>query len=256
MDKWMELYKRDLGNGIQKRFFYLLGFMVLFQSWFIMGSGSVEMVLAAGEMDYMAVVFSFNMFGSLVSLALTYDCISRERQNKVMDMILTSGLSKRMVIASKIFVNLTVSVLFAGMYVAVVALVYFALSGSVSVIWMCIPYIPALVAFIFLFCMLGLMLSIWFRSSKVSFIVSMIAGMVLMPRLYMLFLDGFAGVFHWGGRFVEVAGLASPALIMNALGARTGDMWIGIAFLAVYLVIMVSLSMRVFARQDEFNYGE
>ena len=257
MDRFFVLLKRDISNCVNKRMFIILGFLVIFQLWLIIGSGSASQIEEGGEMNYMAIVFSFNFLGSLAALALTFDSISKERQSKVMDMILTSGPGKRMVVFSKIVMNLAVSVMFSAMYIVLMAIVYLVLSGNTRVMLMCVPYFPALVAFNFIFCMLGLMLSIFFRSSKTSFIVSMVIGLLCMPRLLISVLEGIAQVFHLSKGFVDTTSMISPAMILNALsGAAGGDIMAGIGFLAVYCALTVILSVRVFCRQDELNYGE
>lgn len=256
MDKFLLLFKRDFFNCINKRLFLLLGFMVLFQTWFIVGSGSVAKVIESGQLNYMAIVFSFNFFGPLVALALTFDSISSERQNKVMDMLLTSGLTKRTVILSKTAMNLAISFVFSTLYVALIAVIYLLMSGNGSVALKCLAYIPALTAFSFLYCMLGLVLSILFRSSKVSFITSMIIGLLCMPRLLVSVFEGIGNALGLGAKFVELASMTSPALIMNALGGADGNILAGLCFLAFYITLMISLSMVLFSKQDELNYGE
>jgi ABC-type transport system involved in multi-copper enzyme maturation permease subunit len=258
MNGMLLLLKRDVRNAMGRRMFLLLAFMVLFQTWFIAGSGSVKKVLETGSMDYMAIVFSFNFFGSLTALALTFDSISRERRNKVLDMLLTSGLKKRTVILSKIWMNLAVSLAFSVLYTVLIALVYVLMSGNARVILMCMRYIPALTAFNFVYCMLGLALSVLLRSSRVSFIVSMAVGLLCMPRLLLAVLEGLADALSLGSRFVEIGGLASPALIMNALaGSADGQTVLAaIAFLAFYVVFLVTLSIAAFQKQNELNYDE
>lgn len=258
MNRFLFLLKRDVLRCVNKRFFLLLLFIAGFQAWFILGSGSVEKVLEAGRMNFMAIVFSFNFFGALVALALTFDSISRERQNKVLDLVLTSGLTKRTVILSKTAMNLIVSLALSVLYVVLVALIYFALGAGGAVALMCLAYIPAITAFNFIYCMLGLMLSIFLRSSKTSFIVSMAIGLLCMPRLLVTFLEGVANALGLGTGLVEWASMASPALIMNALGGGEGvqKSMIGICFLAFYVIMMIWMSVIVFQKQDELNYGE
>jgi ABC-type transport system involved in multi-copper enzyme maturation permease subunit len=251
------LFRRDFTNSIHRRLFLLLGFMVLFQAWFIAGSGSVEKVMETGRMNYMGIVFSFNILGSLAALAITFDSVSGERRSKVMDLLLTSGVKKRMVIAGKTASNLAVSFVFSAMYAAAIALLYLALGGGMRAALSCPGYIPAITAFNFIYCMLGLALSILFRSSRTSFIVCMAAGLLCMPRLLLSMLEGLAGALGLGAEFVKTAGMASPALIMNALGSpEEGLLWVGMGFLAFYICATILASMAVFSMQDELNYGE
>jgi ABC-type transport system involved in multi-copper enzyme maturation permease subunit len=258
MDRFLVLVRRDFRAATNKRLFFLLAFMALFQLWFIVGSGSVEKVLEAGRMEFMAVVFSFNILGSLAALVLSFDGISRERQNKTMDLILTSGVSKRMVMLSRAAANLAVSFVFSALYLLAVALVYAALGGGVGTALLCFGYLPGLTAFNFVYCLLGNALSVLFRSSRTSFIVSMAVGLVCMPRLFVTMLEGIAGTFGMGPGFIEIAGMASPALIMNALGGGASGASLAAAFifLALYTAALTLGGSAVFTRQDELNYGE
>jgi ABC-type transport system involved in multi-copper enzyme maturation permease subunit len=133
MNSVMILLKRDLKNSINRRVILLLGFMVLLQTWFIFSSGSIESVKQSGQMHFMAIVFSFNLFGPIVALALSYDSISTDRENKVMDLILTSGISKKKVGFSKILNNLIISVVFAVLYVLIILLIFLFASKDLSI---------------------------------------------------------------------------------------------------------------------------
>jgi ABC-type transport system involved in multi-copper enzyme maturation permease subunit len=141
------LLKRDVKNSFNLRFFTMLVFMLLFQFWFILGSASVKQVRTTGIMQYMAVVFSFNFFGSITALALNYDGISGERESKVLDLILTSGISKKKVYGSKVLESFLISGIFALLYVVVLMLIYLVMSGDIGLSLLTLKYVLPLSAF-------------------------------------------------------------------------------------------------------------
>lgn len=249
---------KDLKNSFQKKFFALLAFLLLFQFWFVATSGSVEEVRKSGEMFYMAVVFSFNFFGSIVALALNYDGISAERESKFMDLVLTSGISKRKVYLAKTCTGVVVSATFAVLYSAVIALIYLALSGDFLLSLKALRYIGPITAFLMIFNSLGLALSVAMRSSKASLITSILVGAFMMPRLFISIVDGVNGILGFSQAVVERIYMFSPALILNALNGYSDTktvLW-GLLLFAIYVIGSMIAGIRIFQRQDELNYGE
>jgi hypothetical protein len=252
------LLKRDFRNSFNKRFFILLIFMLLLQAWFILGSGSVEQVLKTGQMNFMAMVFSFNLFGSIIALAFNYDSISVERESKVLDLVLTSGISKKKVFLSKAVNSFLISGIFALLYTIVIFLVYLVASKDTAMSLLTFRYAFPVMAFMSIYCLMGLMLSIIFRSSRESLVVSVILGGLFIPRLFLLVVEGIGKVLSLGERTTELLGMISPALIMNALSgyAEKLEIFLGVILLMVYLTVMIVIGIVIFTRQDELNYGE
>lgn len=258
MNDVLVLLKRDVKNSFNKRLFILLAFTVLFQCWFILGSDSVGQVRDSGMMHYMAVVFSFNFFGSIIALALNYDGISGERESKFMDLILTSGITKKKLYFSKVLTSFIISCIFALLYVSILALVYLAMSGKVGMGLMTFKYFLPLTAFLLVFSLMGLMLSIILRSSKAALITSIIIGGLFMPRLFVMIVDSLSALLGLSDKAAEVLYLISPAFIMNSLTGYSETsyvMW-GLLFLTIYFLTLISLGIQVFVKQDELNYGE
>ncbi len=252
------LIGKALKNSFQKKFFLLLAFLLLFQFWFVATSGSVEEVRKSGEMFYMAVVFSFNFFGSIVALALNYDGISAERESKFMDLVLTSGISKRKVYLGKACAGILVSVAFAILYSAAIGLIYLALSRDLLLSLKALRYIGPITAFLMIFSTLGLTLSVAMRSSKASLITSILVGAFMMPRLFISIIDGVNGIFGFSEAAIERLYMLSPALIMNALNGYSDTktvLW-GLLLFVIYVIGNMIAGMRIFERQDELNYGE
>jgi ABC-type transport system involved in multi-copper enzyme maturation permease subunit len=252
------LVKRDLKNSLNRRFFFLLGFLLLFQLWFIATSGSVKEVLKTGTMHYMAVVFSFNFFGSIMALALNYDGVSAERESKFLDLVLTSGVSKRAVYLSKVLTSLLISAAFAVLYSLPVALFYGIRTGSFLLGLQALRYVGPIIVFLLIFSQIGLALSVALRSTRASLIVSILLGVLMMPRLMVAILDGINTFLKLPQNVLERVYLISPALILNALNgyADSTTVWIGLLLFALYVAGSIVIGVSTFHRQDELNYGE
>jgi len=252
------LLKRDVKNSINKRFYFLLALMLVFQLWFVLSSGSVDQVKESGQMVYMAAVFSFNFLGSIVALALNYNGMSKERESKFLDLVLTSGVSKGKVFFSKVMANFLASGAFASLYVLVLAIVYFASTGDFALSLLTFRYLLPIMAFLSIFSLMGLMLSIMLRSSNASLITSIVIGALLMPRLFVMMIDGLGSLFALSQSVSDIISMISPALIMNALSGYSGTgiaLW-GVLLLVVYLASLMIKGAVTFVRQDELNYGE
>jgi len=252
------LVKRDLRNCLNRRFILLLAFLLLFQFWFVATSGSVEEVLKTGTMHYMAVVFSFNFFGSVVALALNYDGVSAERESKFLDLVLTSGVSKRAVYASKVLTSLLISAAFAVFYTLPVMLFYAIQTGSFLLGLEVLRYLGPIVVFLLIFSQIGLALSVALRSTKASLIASILLGALMMPRLMVSILDGINMLLSLPTTVLEKVYLISPALILNALNgySDTPTVLIALLLFALYVAGSIVTGVGTFLRQDERNYGE
>jgi ABC-type transport system involved in multi-copper enzyme maturation permease subunit len=252
------LLKRNLKRILGKRFFILLLFMVLFQSWFILGSGYKDKAGQTLEFSYMGFGFAFLILGSLAALSLNFDGISRERQNKVMDLLLTSSLSKTQIVAGKLAAALISSFLFSLLYNTVVTMIYclFGSNGTVAIV--ALRNVLPVAALIFIYSLMGLFLSVLFRSSRTSFIVSMACGLLLMPRILEMFTSGISKALNLGNAVSNILMFLSPAMIMSSLTGYNGvtNLLTGIAALLIYVLALVILFFAVFRRQDEMSYNE
>lgn len=258
MGKVLVLLKRDMKNSLNIRWLFLLVFMLLLQLWFVAGSDSINQVKDSGQMGFMAVVFSFNLFGSIIALALNYDSISIEREGKVMDLILTSGISKKKVVWGKIINSLLVSGVFSGLYTAAMLLIYLLISKDPAFSLLTLRYFLPITVFLFIYGLLGLMLSILLRSSMASLVMAVILGGLMIPRLFLLFAEGFGNLTGLGEGAAEWIGMISPALIMNALSgyADADKIILAVILTAVYILVLAAFCMGAFISQDELNYVE
>lgn len=258
MKEELLLFERDLKRILNKRFFLVLLFMVLFQSWFILGSGYKDKAGQNFEFSYMGFTFAFLILGSLAALSLNFDAISKERQNKVMDLLLTSSLSKTQVATGKLMASLASSLLFSLLYNLLVTLVYCLFGTGGAVIAVAFHNVLPVAAMIFIYSLMGLCLSVLFRSSRTSFIVSMACGLILMPRIFELFVDGICKGLKLGESASNLLLFASPAMIMSGLTGYNGtsNLFTGVGAFLFYAVVLIVLFFTVFRNQDEMSYNE
>ncbi len=258
MNDVLVLLKRDLRNSFNRRIFIFLFLLLFLQIWFVLTSDSIGQVKKTGEMFFMAAVFSFNFFGSIAALTLNFNGMSIERESKFLDLILTSGVSKKRVYLSKIITNVLFSGIFALSYVLVLTLFYLVMTGNIGISLLTLRYILPITAFLSLFGLMGLMFSVLFRSSKVSLITSIFIGILLMPNLFVSIVDGLNNLIGFNDKAVQVLYMISPVLAMNALNGyseKTYVFW-ALAVLVIYLSAVIISGMIIFTKQDELNYGE
>ncbi len=112
--------------------------------------------------------------------------------------------------------------------------------------------------FLLIFSQIGLALSVALRSTKASLIVSILLGVLMMPRLMVAILDGINGFVHLPQSVLERVYLISPALILNSLNgySDSSTVLIGLLLFALYLFGSIVIGVSTFQRQDELNYGE
>lgn len=258
MKKMFLLFRRDLKRILNKRFMLILLFMALFQSWFILGSGYKDKAGQNFDFSYMGFTFSFLILGSLAALSLNFDAVSKERQNKVMDLLLTSSLSKAQIAASKLVASLASSLLFSLLYNLLVTLIYCLFGTGGTVIAVALRNVLPVAAMIYIYSSMGLFLSVLFRSSCTSFIVSMACGLILMPRIFELFVDGICKGLNLGETISDFIMFASPAMIMSGLTGYNGtaNLLTGVGAFFIYTVLLTVLFFTVFRNQDEMSYNE
>lgn len=252
------LFRRDLKQILNKRFLLVLLFMVLFQSWFIIGSGYKDKAGQNFEFSYMGFTFAFLILGSLASLSLNFDAISKERQNKVMDLLLTSSLNKMQIATGKLMASLASSLIFSLFYNLSVTLIYCLFGTGGAVIAVAFHNVLPVAAMIFIYSLIGLFLSVLFRSSRTAFIVSMACGLILMPRIFEMFVNGICKGLKLGDTTSNLIMYVSPAMIMSGLTGYNGtaNLLTGIAAFLIYSVALTVLFFTVFRNQDEMSYNE
>lgn len=62
---------------------------------------------------------------------------------------------------------------------------------------------------------MGLLISIIARSSKASLIWSLAIGLILMPRFFVMLVEGAGKIFGWTGEMVNNVSLIAPGVMMH-----------------------------------------
>ncbi len=210
------------------------------------------------QVPFMALMLPQIIFGSWAALSVYFDIISADREHNVLDMILCSGTAKNTVFLSKILTMALVSLILSMMYLFPVTAVIIGLSGQPGYISLLLQYLLPLWGYIMVYASLGLMISVIARSSKAAMIWSLALGLILMPRFFMIIVEGLGAAFRWTQSTMDAVSLISPGVIMNALSDFTDTARLTKAaavFLAGIIALLV-LSFFLFRRQDEQNYGE
>ena len=105
---------------------------------------------------------------------------------------------------------------------------------------------------------MGLLISIIARSSKASLIWSLAIGLILMPRFFVMLVEGAGKIFGWTGEMVNNVSLIAPGVMMQALSevSDTSRFALAAIIFAISILIFLLVAYIVFTKQDELNYGE
>ena len=147
---------------------------------------------------------------------------------------------------------------FAVLYTLPMMLFYGLQTGDFLLGLQALRYIGPIAVFLLIFSQIGLALSVALRSTKASLIVSILLGVLMMPRLMVAILDGINGFVHLPQSVLERVYLITPALILNSLNGYSDSttVLIGLLLFALYLFGSIVIGVSTFQRQDELNYGE
>lgn len=251
------LIKRSIGKILSIRTIVIWLLMAAASFYFFNASSGRTELIENQELDFMCIFLPLILFGAWAVMAVYFDLISSDREHKILDCILCSGITKKQFFLSKIITVGVVSILLAFLYIFPVAVQVFLLSGINMTISILGYFIP-LCAFIMVFASIGIMISIVARASKTSMIWSLAIGFLLMPRFYVMMAEKLGNLLHMPVSVVELLQMISPGIMMNHLMATTKNEQ-RISSIIVFLcitVLLLSVAYFVFARQDEYNYGE
>jgi ABC-type transport system involved in multi-copper enzyme maturation permease subunit len=183
--------------------------------------------------------------------------VSSDRVHNVLDCILCSGVTKKQVFAAKILTTSAVSLLLSFIYLLPITVVIVWLS-DISRGMLLVRYLLPLWGYIMVYAALGVTISVLARSSKAALIWSLAAGTLLMPRFFMIFVEGLGSIFHWSHVMKDTVSMIAPGVLMNALSdfENPTNMLNAIVGFSASVLILFTISFIVFRRQDEMNDGE
>ena len=139
-----------------------------------------------------------------------------------------------------------------------VTCVIIVLSGDFGHIFVLLQYVLPLWGYIMVYAAMGLLISIIARSSKASLIWSLAIGLILMPRFFVMLVEGAGKIFGWTGETVNNVSLIAPGVMMQALSevSDTSRFSLAANIFSISILIFLLLAYFAFAKQDELNYGE
>lgn len=258
MKSTMTLFLRDIKKSISLRTILIWVAMAAMGVFFFMTTGGRTNLLKHDKIDFMSLFLPHMIFGSWAILSVYFDLVSADREHNVMDLLICSGISKTRIYLSKILVCAALSLLLAVIYMLPVTATIIGLSGDFSHITVLLQYIIPLWGYITVIAALGVLISVVARSSKASLIWSLAIGLLLMPRLFVMLLEGLGQALNWSKETVNNLSLLSPGIMMQALSDVKNTAYFGTAaaVFSISIVLFFGVAFLVFKRQDEFNYGE
>ena len=255
----LSLFKRDFRKAMNLRTWLIwIGMSAVCLFFFFTSSGRHDLV-EEGFVDFMSLFLPLIIFGAWAVLSVYYDLISSDREHNVLDCILSSGISKKQIFASKVLTSAIISFVLVCIYLIPITTVIVNLSGDFGyIISVLFKYFLPLWGYIMVFAALGIVISIISRSSKAALIWSLAAGLVFMPRFFMIIVEGIGNIFHWTQSTKDIVSMISPSVLMEALSdySNTAKLSAALIGFSCCIITFLTISYLVFNKQDEFNYGE
>jgi ABC-type transport system involved in multi-copper enzyme maturation permease subunit len=248
---------REVKRALNVRSISIWAIMAALCVYFFFASAGWHKLIAENQLDFMSLFIPQLIFGAWAALTVFYDLMSADREHNVLDMLLTSGVTKNEVFISKSLAACAVALFMAFLYLLPVAVIVAGMTGTAICLGVILWFVLPLWGYITVHAALGFLISVLARSSKAALIWSMAAGLFLMPRFYVMLLEGVGGLVHLTDRAVDVLSLLSPGVLMNALADPTDSA----RFLQALIGFSVGsfgallIAFKTFLRQDELNYG-
>jgi ABC-type transport system involved in multi-copper enzyme maturation permease subunit len=252
-----KLICRDLRRAFGLRTLGIWVVMALFTIYFFFFSNGRRELVENNRLEYMSLFLPLIIFGAWAVMAVFFDLISADRERNVLDCILCSGTTKKHVFIAKIIATAIVSLALSFIYLAPIVIIVACLSSAQKAA-MIGRYLLPLWGFIMVFAALGLMISVFARSSKMAMIWSLASGLVLMPRFFVLIPEGIGKVLNLSTQTVEKISMISPGIMMEALSNpnNTSSWTTAVVGFTIGIVVLFGIAYIAFKNQDEYNYGE
>lgn len=249
------LLKRDLGKQIGKKVIIVYGILGLFGIYFFFCSNGYNLLLQ-GNLDYMSIMMPQIFFGAWASLTVFYDGIAEDRDTHVLDCILCSGVQKKQIYISKVISYIMISMLCSVIYLLPLMAAIIIKTQGVKWVPDIAEYIIPIWAYVMIYAAIGTLVSVLARSAKKSLIICLALGLILMPRFYMLIIDGICGLLHLGDVVNKVLGMISPGVLIYDLAdlSNRASVLKGMSFFIICIIIFSIITYQVFKNQDELSY--
>lgn len=252
------LYVRDLKKAMNLRTWLIWIALAGMGVFFFYAAGRKTKLIEDGQLEFMALFLPHMIFGSWAVLSAYFDLISSDREHNVLDCIMCSGISKASIFISKVLVTMAMSLVLAFVYLLPVTCVIIGLSGNGMHLFVLLKYLLPLWGYIMVYAAMGVFISVIARSSKAALIWSLASGLVLMPRFFVMLVEGIGKAFGWTAEVIENVSLIAPGVMMQALSqiSDTSKFLLAAVVFGVSILIFFIAAFLVFTKQDEYNYGE
>lgn len=253
-----KLFKRDLRKTMNIRTWMIWIALSAMGIFFFYTTGGKTKLVENSQIEYMALFLPHMIFGSWAVLSAYFDLISSDREHNVLDCIMCSGISKSKIFLSKIIVTIVISLVLSFIYMLPVTCVIIRLSGNVSHILILLKYLIPLWGYIMVYAAMGTLISVIARSSKAALIWSLAIGLILMPRFFVMLVEGAGKIFGWTTKTAHNISMIAPGVMMQALSdeSDSSDFLIAAVIFGISILFFFTCAYMTFIRQDEYNYGE
>jgi|GEM_PF-824166 len=252
------LIRRDMRKVFNMRTLMIWGAISFIAVFFFFTTGGKTALMQKNEVEFMALFLPQIIFGAWAILSIYFDLISSDREHNVLDCILCAGISKPMIFCCKIITLLLASLALSFSYLLPVTAVIVFISGDINHCTVLLQYLLPLWGYIMVYATLGIAISVIARSTKTALIVSLASGLVLMPRFFILIIDGIGTIFKWTQATKDGISMISPGVMMDALAqySTTSEYLKMEVIFSLSIILLITAAFFVFYKQDELNYGE
>ncbi|OJT83272.1 hypothetical protein BM532_06870 [Clostridioides difficile] len=135
------LYIRDMKKCINKRTILIWIVMSILCVFFFFNSNGKHEFVTTNTIDFMSVMLPQVIFGAWAAMSVDFDLISADRENSVLDCILSSGITKNQIFVSKALTTASLCFIGALIYLIPVSCSIVYLGGGIEYLAVIINYL-------------------------------------------------------------------------------------------------------------------
>lgn len=252
------LFKRNFKKAMNLRTWLIWIALAGMGVFFFYTTGGKNKLIKSDQIEFIVLFLPHMIFGPWAVLSSYFDLISSDREHNVLDCIMCSGIPKSKIFVSKILVTIVMSLVLSFVYMLPVTCVIVGLSGNIAHVFVLLQYLLPLWGYIMVYAAIGVLISVIARSSKAALIWSLASGLLLMPRFFVMLVEGIGKVFGWTAEIVGNVSLIAPGVMMQALSEVSDISKFSLAavIFGVSILVFFTFAYLTFTKQDEYNYGE
>ena len=250
------LIKRDFRRAMNLRTWLIWIALAGMGIFFFSATGGKTKLMNSDQIEFLALFLPHMIFGSWAVLSSYFDLFSSDREHNVLDCIMCSGINKSKIFLSKVLTTAIMSLVLSLIYMLPITGVIIGLSGNWGHILVLLQYLLPLWGYIMVYAPMGILISIVARSSKVALIWSLAIGLILMPRFFVMIVEGFGKMLGWSAEIVNKVSLVAPGVMMQALSevSDTSQFALAATLFTTSMIFFLVIAYFTFIKQDEYNY--